>query len=141
MPDMDRATATRFVYGRLADPRFRRRLTATAPDGSHPIVVCLPEDRFDTLVQQVSARGGAVNVIVPSLGGIIGIDLRIKQSETTALGSRNTGSRLADDCTVGLFVERLKIDVSGVEKAGYTFVVETDARLDRGSAKVVALAG
>jgi len=54
-----------------------------------------------------------------------------------------TPSPLRGDSTVGLFFERLRLDVSSSgPDVSYTFVVEgTDKSTERAEAKVVALAG
>lgn len=48
---------------------FRHRLTATAEDGTHPIVVALPGDPFTDVRRWVEAFGGTANVVVPDGDG------------------------------------------------------------------------
>ncbi len=71
MLDMDRATLTEMVYSLLSDPTFRRRLTATAPDGSHPVVVVTREDSVSSMLTRLDALGGSGNVVVPVLDGLV----------------------------------------------------------------------
>jgi len=137
MGDMDRTTLCRFVYRRLADPLFRERLTAAADDGSRPLIFCLPDDSLRLLVERVKGYGGAANVFVATAPGVLGIDFRA--SDEKAVPTR--APRLNEACTVGLFVERLRIDASGTGRSVYKFAVASDDSVDSGTAKVVALAG
>jgi len=55
--------------------------------------------------------------------------------------SRRAAPRLADDCTVGLFVQRLLTDHRpGAEAPGYAFVLD-DEQPRQGRAQLVAVAG
>lgn len=71
MANVNRSTLTRYVYQRLAEPDFRQRLTATSPDGSHPIIVALRGDPMAGLLQKLHKAGGAGNVVVPVLNGFV----------------------------------------------------------------------
>jgi hypothetical protein len=135
MADVDRATLRRKVYERLVDPEFRGRLTATAPDGTQPITVALREDHVGALLAEVSALGGAANVVVPALGGFV--VLAMTQSHG-ATGVRRRTKALTPDCTVGVLVERVKIDDGN---ATYRFVVEGPVEQETGSAELVAIGG
>jgi hypothetical protein len=137
---MDRAATTRFVYQRLTDPRFRQHLRAAAPDGSHPVVIALRDDLIGTVIGQVLAHGGLSNVVIPALNGVIIIVMEAEVEETT------TGDcappRLRTDCTVGVFFERLKLDVLGADAAivyQFAFAGPGD-HVKHGFAEVVALA-
>jgi hypothetical protein len=140
VPDMDRAAATRFVYQRLIDPMFRQYLRAAAQDGSHPVIVALKDDLIDTLIGQVLALGGVSNVVIPTLNGVVIIAMGAEVGETIT----GTGAppRLRSDCTVGVFFERLKMDLLGADAAiVYQFAVDGPGiRVEHGSAEVVALA-
>ena len=140
MPDMDRAATIRFVYRRLLDPVFRQHLRAAAPDGSHPIVVALRDDLIGTLLGQVLALGGVSNVVIPTLNGVVIVAMEAKPGEI--ITGDSAPPRLRSDCTVGVFFERLKMDLLGADAAiTYQFAVEgPDSRVERGSAEVVALA-
>jgi len=65
MGDMDRAAMTRLVYSRLANPLFRDRLVATAPDGSHPIKIAMPEDSMKALVRDIAHGDGGERLRSP----------------------------------------------------------------------------
>jgi len=139
MGDMDRAAMTRLVYSRLANPLFRDRLVATAPDGSHPIKIAMPEDSMKALVRDIAHGEGAANVFVPLFNGLMGLVLTT--SSSARMPSRRAAPRLADDCTVGLFVQRLLTDHRpGAEAPGYAFVLD-DEQPRQGRAQLVAVAG
>lgn len=136
MDDVDRrAELTRYVYRHLADSRFRERLTAADADGNRPVLVALPEDRVRRVVLDVLAAGGAANVAVPLLNGFVTFAVTLRShSEEPA-----SGVRLAADCTIGLFLERARIDG---EHAIYRFFIEgVNERTESGSAELVAVAG
>lgn len=136
MPDMERAAMTEFVYRRLADPAFRDRLTAKAPDGSKPIVIALRTDSVRWLLGQVDAAGRSANVVVPFLNGayVIAMD-EVPEAETKG----EQRHRLTADCTVGVLIERLSCDGNS---GTYTFVVDGPADgIGAGRAELVALAG
>jgi len=144
---MDRAAMTRLVYQRLADPGFRRLLHATAPDGTRPIIVVMPDDPILGLLHQVRAAGGSGNVVFPALNGVVVLTMEAASDATSTdiEGAEGdvTPSPLRSDSTVGVFLERLRLDVAFSGPAvSYEFIVEgTDERTERAEAKVVALAG
>ncbi len=144
MPDMDRAAMTRLVYQRLARPEFRKRLSATAPDGTRPIIVVMRDDPVRTLIDQVRAVGGASNVVLPALNGIMVVAMEAELGSVSADARGGiTPELLRDDSTVGVLFERLVLDMaSGGPEVNYTFVLEgPNERTEHGEAKVVALAG
>ncbi len=55
---------TRRAYLSLTRPGFRKRLRATAPDGTQPIIVALRDDPIRTLIDRVRGAGGVGNVVV-----------------------------------------------------------------------------
>ncbi len=134
MDDVERAAITRLVYRRLTDPGFRDRLTAKASDGTRPIVVVLPGDSLERLLADVERLGGAANVVLPVLNGVVVIAMAASaNSDAIDPGV----AQLTSDCTVGLFFARLRIDG---DEAAYRFVMERpDHRRDAGSAEMVAL--
>lgn len=142
MPDMDRAAITRLVYQRLADPKFQRRLTAIAPDGSRPIIVALLDDQMQALIDKVRAAGGVGNVVVPALNGIVVIATEAMPLSRRPLKDPAQAQLLRSDCTVGVFVERLWLEAGAGGSAAYDFAVSgPDESTERGHAQVVALAG
>jgi hypothetical protein len=134
MADVDRQAVTKRVYRKLAEPSFRKRLTAVLPDGTRPIIVALPSDRVLGLIIDVARSGGAANVAMPMLNGFLVFTIHI---EPDSVGKTAPSGRLSPECTVGLFVERLRIDGG---TAVYHFAVErsTGSR-DTGSAELVAV--
>lgn len=137
MHNMDRPTVTRLVYQRLADPSFRRSLTAVAPDGSRPIIVALRDDPMRSLLDRLRAADGAANVVVPALNGFIVVAM-IDEPEDDASADANV-QVISADCTVGVFVERLHIDEG---TAVYRLPTrDADPSPHGGRAKVVALGG
>ena len=100
--DMDRAEITRSVYQRLADPRFRARLTATAPDGTRPILIALRTDPMSALLDQLDAVGRAASVVVPYLNGFFLLTMH-----EDADASDDAVQPLTADCTVGVFLARM----------------------------------
>jgi hypothetical protein len=141
MVDMDREAITKFVYQRLADPGFRDCLSAGAPDDTRPIVVALRGDAVRGLIDQIVAVGGAANVVIPALNGIVVLVLQAEERRGRKRGEPQA-PLLKDDCTVGLLFERLRIDILGNRETAYGFVVEgPDRRREQGRAEIVAVAG
>lgn len=70
------------VYSRLATPQFRKRLTAKAPDGTHPILVVLPHEPIGALLDQMNTVSGAANVVVPLKGGLAIIAMEVRRVDT-----------------------------------------------------------
>lgn len=144
MPDMDRAAMIWLVYQRLARPEFRERLSATAPDGTRPIIVAMRDDPIRTLIDQVKTVGGASNVVFPALNGIMVVAMEAELG-SVSIDTRGgiTPELLRDDSTVGVIFERLVLDMaSGGPEVNYTFVLKgPNERTEHGEAKVVALAG
>jgi len=139
MASVDRAAITKFVYQRLADPSFRDCLTAKARDGSRPIIVALRDDPVRALLADVAAMGGTANVAIPALNGVVVLAVKPEPVRHRASGSEPKPEYLTADCTVGVFLERLRLDGG---EATYRFVVRgPDRKTKHGSAEVVALAG
>jgi hypothetical protein len=133
--DVDRRWLRSYVLRRLADPSFCEGLTAVAPDGSRPVIVALRDDGMTDVLRELHARGGSGNLIVPHFNGYV----IVAMTRLTGAPDEQHGSEpvaLTTECTVGLFVERLKMDGSEL----YYFVGETDSH-DFGTAEVVGLAG
>ncbi len=135
MLDMDRDALTEMVYRRLANPSFRRRLTARAPDGSHPLVIATREELVESMLHRLEVVGGSGNVVVPMLNGLVVLAMDAVNPE--AEDAVDTPCAITTDCTVGVLVERMSLDQGGV----YRFVVEGHAKPRGGHAEVVALAG
>ncbi|MDP8930783.1 MAG: hypothetical protein M3O70_20000 [Actinomycetota bacterium] len=128
---------TRLVYQRLADPVFRRRLTALAPDGTRPIIVALRDDLMRNLVEKLHHAGGAANVVVPALNGFVVVAMLDDPSNDEP--SDSEAQALSADCTVGVLIERLHIDEG---TARYRLASDSGhPHAQGGRAKVVALAG
>ena len=143
MRDVDRNAITKLVSRKLADPSFRERLTAKAPDGSHPITVALREDPMGDLIAKLVAVGDASNVVVPLLNGFVVIAMT-----TNAVGEGVAGGAdlplLTTDCTVGVFLQRARLDAGGgpIQDAVYGFVVEgPNHKANAGRAELVAVGG
>lgn len=121
MPDATRADVMRLVYQRLANPTFRRCLTATAPDGTRPIIVALRDDPMYDLAVRVRRAGGAANVVVPAHNGFIVLEMVVDSFDSPM----DPGAeRLAPNCTVGLFIARLHVDAT---TANYVLADANDA--------------
>lgn len=140
MADMDRAATTRFVYERLARPGFRSRLTATAPDGTRPVIVTMREDPLGVLVDQVRTAGGAGNVVLPTLNGVVVLAVTTVEGDGAPDGGLPA---LRSDCTVGVLLARLGLDgLLPEEGVVHDFtVVGPDSRTERGRAELIALGG
>lgn len=145
MADVDRAAVTEYVYKRLSDATFRGRLTATAPDGTRPIAVVLRDDPLGPLLTHIEHLGGACNVVVPLLNGIVVIAFEVADTPPErprrSRSERSKSPMLTTACTVGVFVERLRLDEGG---ATYAFELQRDLPSNEaisGKAEVVALAG
>lgn len=139
MLDMDRAKLTEMVYRRLSDPSFRRRLTATAPDGSHPVVVVTREDSVSFMLSRLDASGGTGNVVAPFLNGLV--VLAMDATVPTPKGGEEVPS-LTTDCTVGVLVERMLMDMPRGGSSVYQFIIKGGSTEERrGHAEMVALAG
>jgi hypothetical protein len=138
MVDVDRDAVGRFVFGRLAsDAEFRARLTATAPDGSRPILVALPGDRMSSVLANLDAFGGAGNVVVPLYGGVVVLAMR--NAAPRVVGAFEPSDRdITPDCTVGVFLQRVSGDA---DQSGYRFIFEHDGHTDAGTAELVAISG
>ncbi|HSH61280.1 MAG TPA: hypothetical protein VK988_16890 [Acidimicrobiales bacterium] len=134
MDDVDRSDVTEFVYQRLADPCFRERLTATASDGTRPILVALRDDPMSRLTADLDQLGGSGNVVMPMLNGFVVIAMRADHDDDCA----DEVHTLTRDCTVGVFVARLQADG---DSAVYRFAIEGSDRREGGRAEVVALGG
>lgn len=140
MADMDRAATNRFVYQRLARPGFRKRLIAAAPDGARPIIVLMREDPISALVDQVRAVGGAGNVVLPTLNGIVVLAVTTVDDEFPP--GDGEAPTLRSDATVGVLFERLTLDgLIGGDTVHDFAVIRPDNRTERGQAEVVALGG
>lgn len=133
MRSVRRKTLHRFIHELLGnDPSFRKELRATAPDGSRPVVVALRGDSVSSVLTEVEARGGAGNVIVPWLNGIVAISMSRLPDDAEEGGAHAITPR----CTVGVFLERVFQDGGGT----YEFVLEHSGHRDRGTAEAVAIA-
>ncbi len=66
----ERAELTQRAYLSLTRPEFRKRLRATAPDGTQPIIVALRDDPIRTLIDRVRGAGGVGNVVFPEGDGL-----------------------------------------------------------------------
>jgi hypothetical protein len=138
--DLTRTRLTRLVYQHLTDSGFRSRLTAESPAGERPIVVALREDRVGTLIEQVRQSGGSSNVVCPALKGFIVLAMTVSLGEAT--DTDGAGPRLTGDCTVGVFLERLRLDLGSGEDFSFQVVLEGPVRrVEQGHAEVVALGG
>lgn len=139
MPDMNWAAINRMVFEKLADPEFRRRLVARATDGTRPIVVRLRSDPMSEVVADIARIGGAANVVVPWLNGIVVCTLHAEQVDTSA--SAPAGGSHLGECTLGVFLERLRLDV-GPDDATYVFTFDAPSGdTTQARAELVAVAG
>jgi hypothetical protein len=129
-----RDAVRQLVYRRLADRSFRERLAARAGDGSRPVLIAMPHDALESTIQRVRAQGGAANVVLPLLNGIVVIVMRTEEFDA----NESALPRLASDCTLGLFFSRLHLDGND---AAYRFVVDGTDRQEGGRAEAVAVAG
>lgn len=133
MLDMDREALTEMVYRRLSNPSFRKRLTARAPDGSHPLVVATRDELVSSVLDRLQSTGGSGNVVAPMLNGLV--VLAIHASSDDDAGDELPAS-ITTDCTLGVLIERMRLDGGGLHR----FVVEGPSP-SLGQAEVVALAG
>lgn len=132
MADMDRDSLTEMVYRRLATPGFRQRLTATAPDGSRPVLVATRDELMSSILQRLAAMGGAGNVVVPHLNGLVVLAMEAEEP-----AGQVGKEQLTATCTVGVLVERMALTGAGT----YWFQFPDGPALHSAHAEVVALAG
>jgi len=96
-----------------------------------------------SLLKWLIVVGGAGNVVVPLLNGIIVVALEGEPTEPAGdAGSDGDVQHLTASCTVGVFVERLKLDASPGHEIVYRFTVDGHRKprpVTR--AELVALAG
>jgi hypothetical protein len=141
MLDMDRAQLTKLTYTKLADPRFRERLKAVAPDGTRPITIAQRDDQMTFVLDDVIRLGGSSNVVVPFLNGVAVLTMVMD------VGAHDNHGKpcnlIKGECTVGVFIERLRSDEAFADGGVlYGFVIERqDLRQDAGQAELVAVAG
>lgn len=139
MRDVDRDSITRFVYSKLTDADFRGRLRALAPDGSRPLTIALRSDQVRLVLDDVLAKGGASNVVVPALNGIVVAAMQLDGGAPHQVDLR---SALVADCTMGVLLARMSFDPGSGGSATYMFMYpRADAQQGSGQAEVVALAG
>lgn len=137
MPDvalLDRQAIMELAYRKLRDPAWRSRLTAHAPDGSRPIVFALADDPMQKVVKDADNVGGSANVVLPVLNGIAVFTIEDATPEDLANGA----PRITEECTVGLFFQRLVADGG---HATYCLPSAGNEHSDSGRAELVALAG
>ncbi len=135
MLDMDRGALTEMVYRRLSNPSFRERLTARAPDGSHPLVLTTGDELMSSVLQRLEAIGGSGNVVAPMLNGLVVLAVNTRVPDEGGVTDEQPAAITAD-CTVGVFIERMRFDGAGL----YRLMAEgTSPSLGR--AEVVAVAG
>lgn len=137
----DRAEVTRLVYRRLAEPAFRERLLVQDDEGTHPIIVALRSDTVGSLVSEVAAVGGAANVAIPALNGVVFVAMVGEPARPARSATKGTAraKHLSASCTVGVFLEQLGYDGG---EGRYRFVIEGPERQrERVSAQAVAVAG
>jgi len=92
------------------------------------------------LVDQVRAVGGAGNVVLPTLNGIVVLAVTTIDDEFPP--GDIEAPTLRSDATVGVLFERLTLDGLAGGAAIHDFTVtRPDSRTERGQAEVVALGG
>jgi len=136
---MDRPSFQKLVYKQLAcDESFRRFMTAVAPDGTRPIVTSLSTDFMSEVLNEIRAVGGQGNVVAPWLNGMIVFSVAFGDDCPTP------PPVLRDDCTVGVFLARLHMDLAHKEdpSQSYQFASEASAgsKADTGHAELVGVA-
>lgn len=136
MDDVDRTEITRYVFDRLADPRWRQMMTVANKDGEKPVLVALRSDKVGRVLDNVMKAGGAANTVVPHLGGYVIITMEAANQSRPGKPKGN----LSRDCTVGVLLEQLHLD-----GGGSTYSFSTDAKgtkaASAGRAELVGLAG
>lgn len=136
MASMDREQVLRFVYRRLADPALRARLIVRDSEGTSPLLVALREDKMRDVLADLSAMGGAANLVVPLLNGVA--ILALSADEAVDRDEPSPGDLLAAECTVGVLLERLHMDG---DEARYAFVMHEQGSHRHGQAELIAIAG
>jgi hypothetical protein len=133
MPDDGlRQRVTKLVYENLADRSFRDLLTATAPDGSRPVIVALPADPLRDLLHKLEAVGRAGNVVLPKANGFVVIAISNDDPDDS-----DEPATLTPDCTVGVFFARVWSDGG---EGSYRFIVKgPGTHREGGRAELVAL--
>ncbi len=113
-----------------------------------PIAVALREDPLEPLLVHIQQLGGACNVVMPLLNGVVVVAFELAGPPSAAAresrSEPGTAAVLTTACTVGVFVERLRMDASVAGEAIYAFKVQRNRPSDEavsGKAEVVALAG
>lgn len=138
MRDMDRAAINRMVVQKLVDPEFRRRLTATAPDGTRPIIVGLRTDMMSEIIVSTVRLGGAANIAVPWLNGILIYTLTAERGHKVSKAGR---SGHIGDCSLGVFLERLRCDGNDDQTSVYAFTFDGPEQPNQARAELVAVVG
>ncbi|MGH7069176.1 MAG: hypothetical protein ACREFO_04075 [Acetobacteraceae bacterium] len=134
MADVDREAITSYALQRLLDPKFRRRLQATTPDGEQPIIAALPHDLLSDVWGQVHDLGDAGNVLFPLGDGFLLLAMTLTQVSDR---ESEAPDRLRDECTMGLFVARLMHDGGMANEVVYRV---TDEVVEKGRADLVGVA-
>jgi hypothetical protein len=107
--------------------------------------VALRDDPVSRLLDQIRATGWTGNVAIPVLNGFVILAVKLDAVMETEAEGQNCRDRvkLRTDCTVGVFLERLKVDLGARPGAVcYGFELEGPGRyFERGRAELVGLGG
>lgn len=141
MGDDQREAVRRFVYKHLPDRDFQQAFTAVNSDGERPILIAIREDLISSVLAEALAAGGAANVAVPLLKGVVVLAMTSMQVSALrdALSDPFDSPREIDaDCTVGVFLQRMIDDAPGGEAMEYSFRVSSQSdRVSRSRAQAV----
>jgi hypothetical protein len=138
MPDGElRQHLTKVVYRNLADRGFRDLLTATAPEGSRPLIVALAGDSMHEVMGKLHAAGNAGNVVVPKANGFLVIAMTADGADQPVQREDEKPAELTSGCTMGVFAARLLGDGG---EGYYRFrTPRSESGRESGQAKLVAL--
>jgi hypothetical protein len=143
MPSLDRSATTKLLYKRLLDPKFRKLVKAADADGAKPLIVALPSDPISYLLDQLRMHDWTGNVVVPALNGFVLFAFDFASGPYRHQDDRAVESPIAlrSDCTVGVFLQRLELDLVARRRVAYQLEVELPGQQREGRAELIGLAG
>ena len=132
-----RTALRRRVSRALIDPAFNRRLANGAPEKqSRPVVIGLRDDHLTDIVREVMTVGGSAVVVMPYLDAPQ--DLAVLPLSVGSAAPRDAGGQPAvvdlirEQCTLGLFLQRLLSDQPGGGEVTYAFKIAPAERSEDG---------
>lgn len=128
MAELTREQLAAEVAKLMINPDFARHLTASAPDGSHPIIPAFPSDKVSDVVREIQeAMGGEANIVVHFLNTFTVVPIKMVRTGST---ERPIAS-LPSDTTIGLLVARIAEDARQGVTLTYRIDTARSHRADR----------